>query len=301
MTIRGIDVSKWQGKINWAQVAAGGEAFAIIKATEGALRPGLADAQAIAQFGLDPDFRANWAEAKAAGLVRGAYHFGRPDLGNSPEAEADWFWSIVGPVLEPGDLIALDLESGSGDLHAWAARFLARLKAHAGFNPLLYASPSFLASRNITFRNVGGDYGLWEADWTANEPAPAAGWPVLAIWQYGSGGTLAGIAGRVDGDVFNGDRNTLLKYGKPGLAGAAPGSVTPPAPQPAPAPAPTPAPAPAPAPAPVPAPAPIPAPAPVPTPAPAPAPETFPAPPAGFVAWLEAVLAFIKRLFPNAT
>lgn len=203
-----------------------------MKATEGALSAGTPDGSAIAQFGLDPDFRANWAGARAAGLVRGAYHFGRPDLGNSPEAEAAWFWSVVGGSIEPGDLIALDLESGSGNLAGWTARFLAALKAHAGFNPLLYASPNFLATRGINFRNVGGDYGLWEADWVATEPAPAAGWPVLAIWQYGSGGTLAGIAGRVDGDVFNGDRATLLKYGKPGLAGAATGNVTPPPPAP---------------------------------------------------------------------
>lgn len=167
--------------------------------------------------------------------MRGAYHFGRPDLGNSPEAEAEWFYSVVnGSGIEPGDLLALDLEMGTGSLAWYAARFEAKLRALCGFNPMFYASPNFMATRGINFGNIGGSYGLWEADWQATMPAPAAGWPVLAIWQYGSGGTLAGINGRVDGDIFNGDRATLLKYGKPGVAADKGGSVTPPVTPPAP-------------------------------------------------------------------
>ena len=213
--IKGIDVSKWQGAINWQQVKADGIEFAIIKATEGALPVGTYDAPAIAQFGLDPDFRSNFANAKAAGIARGAYHFGRPDLGNTAQAEAEWFYSIIGSSLQPGDLVALDLEEKASALAQWAAQFEAELRALCGFNPFFYASPGFMSANGITFANIKGSYGLWEADWTSAMPPPAAGWPVLAIWQDGSAGTLAGINGKVDGDIFNGDLATLLKYGKP--------------------------------------------------------------------------------------
>jgi len=191
------------------------------------MAPATDDATAIKWFGQDPYFRSDWAAAKKAGLVRGAYHFGRPDLGNTPEHEADWFWSRVGPVLQPGDLLALDLECGVGALAPWAARFLARLTAHAGFYPVLYASPVFLATHGITYKNIGAKYGQWLADWTPHNPGPQNGWPVLALWQFGAT-TLAGI-GKVDGDIFQGDRATLLKYGKPGAIAPATKPTSPPA------------------------------------------------------------------------
>jgi lysozyme len=62
MPVQGIDVSRWQGKIDWASVAAAGKQFAFIKATEGGDH-------------IDPRFLENWHGAKQAGLVRGAYHF----------------------------------------------------------------------------------------------------------------------------------------------------------------------------------------------------------------------------------
>jgi lysozyme len=216
--LKGIDVSKWQGAIDWPAVAADGVAFAIVKATEGALKPGTPDAEAIDKKGLDPSFRSNFSHARAAGLVRGAYHFGRPDLGNGPDAEAEWFYSVVGPSLHPGDLIALDLESGLGNLAPWAAEFMKHLHGKAGFNPLFYASPSFMDVHGISYQSIHGDYGLWEADWTAHMPAPGGHWPVIAIWQYGSAGTVKGIGTRVDADLFNGDRAQLLHYGKPAPA-----------------------------------------------------------------------------------
>ena len=62
---QGIDVSQFQGEINWAEVHAAGMAFAFIKATEG-------------ETLVDPTFETNWAQAKQQGLLRGAYHFYRP-------------------------------------------------------------------------------------------------------------------------------------------------------------------------------------------------------------------------------
>jgi lysozyme len=220
--IKGIDVSKWQGisSIDWPALRAAGVEFAFIKATEGALAPGTDDATAIAQFGLDPAFRWNWNAAQLAGIARGAYHFARPDLGNTPEAEADWFLSVVNPpTLATGDMLAVDGEMGAGQYGSWYSRCLGQVRAGSGYPPLLYGSPNYLARVGVTFAVVHGSYGLWLAEWPAGGladgiPAPPAGWPVVAFWQYGSAGALPGL-GRCDGDVFNGTTEQLALYGKP--------------------------------------------------------------------------------------
>ena len=94
--IEGIDVSNHQGHIDWAAVADAGKAFAFMKATEG--------------LGfIDPFLALNWSQSKEHGLCRGAYHFARPELG-SGAAQAEFFLSTL--ALEPGDLLALDLEDG---------------------------------------------------------------------------------------------------------------------------------------------------------------------------------------------
>ncbi|HZU06656.1 MAG TPA: GH25 family lysozyme, partial [Chloroflexota bacterium] len=96
MAIDGIDVSNNNGTIDWGKVAAGGKEFAVIKATEGL------------NF-TDQDFDYNWREARAHGLVRGAYHFARPSEGTGRQ-EALYFLSRVVEVIEVGDFLALDLE-----------------------------------------------------------------------------------------------------------------------------------------------------------------------------------------------
>lgn len=246
-----MDVSKWQGVVPWASDAAR-EGFAFMKATEGGLVPGTGDAQAIQLFGLDPQFRANWHQSRAVGLIRGAYHFARPDLGNSAAAEAAWFLYVVGDLL-PGDLLALDAECGGGNFGQWCRQWLAYVHDRVGFWPLFYTFRSWPAAHGVTFTGIGGGSGLWlSAPDVADVPPPVAGWPLTAIWQKASG--------VVGGDIFNGTRDQLLKYGKP----------APPPPPPAPAPPPpVPVPTPAPPPEPVPVPAPPP-PAPPPTPAPPP-------------------------------
>lgn len=259
--VLGMDISKWQGVENW-NVNAPKIQFALMKATEGALTPGTSDAVAIKEFGLDPQFRTNWAQAKAHGLVRGAYHFARPDLGNSAAQEAAWFVHVVGSDLQPGDIVALDFEpTPSVNWAGWATEWMLAVKAAFGFNPLFYSFRVFPTKYKITYTFVkshGVDPGLWLSAPDGPVPAPpVGGWPFTAIQQRASG-----VPG---GDIFFGTLDQLKKYGKPGLAGDATGSVTPPAPKPAPAPTPVPTPAPA--------PAPKPEPAPVPAPTPQPAPE----------------------------
>lgn len=76
----GVDVSNWQGCVNAAALKADGADFLIAKVTEG-------------NGYTDPVGDCNIQAAIDAGMYTGAYHFARPDLGNSPEAEADWFLS----------------------------------------------------------------------------------------------------------------------------------------------------------------------------------------------------------------
>jgi GH25 family lysozyme M1 (1,4-beta-N-acetylmuramidase) len=215
----GYDVASHQGYPNWAAVAGSGAAFAITKATESVDY-------------LNPTFAYNWSGIKAAGLTRGAYHFARPDC-SGPENEAAWFYHIVGPLLEPGDLLALDLEDYNGSLSSrpsevagWALRFLRYLEQLAGYKPLLYVSPSVISEYGLT-DPAFGEYGLWLAAWGASFPPTPAPWPVIAFWQSGDDGRVAGINGAVDVDRFNGPAASIPLYGKPEAA-------TPPDPEPEP-------------------------------------------------------------------
>ena len=185
----GIDVSHHQEAIDWSAVAADGVDFAFVKATEGVDH-------------ADTRFCGNWADAKTAGLVRGAYHFFRAD--RDGRAQADHFHRAV--ELRPGDLPAVvDVETLDGatpeqliaNLRTWL--FLTEIRT--GAKPLIYTNLKFY------YRHLAGHfdgYPLWIARYSSHAPAlsPAT---APAFWQYGNRGRVAGIAGDVDLDVFLGD------------------------------------------------------------------------------------------------
>jgi lysozyme len=207
----GIDVSNHQVAIDWTKVASFGIEFALIKATEGTTF-------------RDPSFAANWSAAKANGLARGAYHFPRADLGTNPRDEADHFLAIVGSQgLDVGDLLALDIEDSPGspqpaDLLDWVSTWLAHVRANVGFRPLIYSTAGYLAGHNLTNKAELGEHGMWLASWFNTRPttfpAPPAGWPLVAVHQWTSKGSVPGIAGLVDLDLFNGPIDRFRLYGK---------------------------------------------------------------------------------------
>jgi lysozyme len=203
MAIPGIDISNWQGRITWSAVAADGIQFAIAKASESTTY-------------ADPWFLRNWWGMKAAGIARGAYHFARPDE-NAPEAEADYFWARIQAVggLLPGDVLALDMEAGSGNLAAWTNRCLARLGALCGFRPFLYSGAWFMEPRGLYGDPELAQHGLWLAHYSSTAPAPPPDWPFVAIWQYTDGLPVAGIGGGVDGNWFDGTVEQFTAYGLP--------------------------------------------------------------------------------------
>jgi GH25 family lysozyme M1 (1,4-beta-N-acetylmuramidase) len=199
-TLEGIDVSHWQGTIDWTKVAAAGKKFAIIKATESTNY-------------IDPMYATNHAGAKSAGLWTGAYHFAQPSTNtNDAVLEADYFAAHIN--LGPGDLIpALDLEVSGGlsvtALKAWVMSFMKEVTARVGTRPMIYTSPSFWSKYmgNTTALADAGYTTLWIAHWGVTSPTvPANNWGGhgWTFWQYTSSGTVPGITGRVDLDRFNG-------------------------------------------------------------------------------------------------
>jgi GH25 family lysozyme M1 (1,4-beta-N-acetylmuramidase) len=191
----GIDVSHWQGTIDWAKVKAAGKKFAFIKATEST------------DF-LDDKWATNRSQAKAQGIKVGAYHFARPGT-NTGDAvnEANWFVKHAKPVS--GEMLpVLDLEVTGGltdaQLEAWAKSFLDRVYSLTGVRGAVYTSPSFWSSNvgNSTKIAAAGYKVLWIAHWTSSTSPtlPANNWNGngWTFWQYTSSGTVSGISGRVD-------------------------------------------------------------------------------------------------------
>ena len=200
--LKGIDISRWQGVINWNAVKDQVN-FAIIKASGG-------------DDGLYPDgqFVRNRDEARRLGIPRGFYHFA--GAGN-PEQEAQHFANVVGG-LQKGELVVLDWEVPHSNPVDWCNRFLKKAEALFGVKPLIYLSGS--TARGLNWQPVvDGNYGLWIAQWGNNDDIPdgnpsSGQWPFWALWQYSSTGSVNGIAGRVDLDLFNGDDiNNFYKYG----------------------------------------------------------------------------------------
>ncbi|HEY4189147.1 MAG TPA: glycoside hydrolase family 25 protein [Candidatus Limnocylindrales bacterium] len=198
--IEGIDVSHYQGTIDWARVAAAGKRFAFMKASD-------------STDYVDPTYVTNRAQAKLQGLKVGAYHFARPDATPGDAiAEADHFIAAAG--WGGGDLVpVLDLETTGGlnvaNLQAWVSAFLGRIYDRTGVKAMIYTSPSFWTNKmgDTQAFAAAGYKSLWIAHWTTNPSAtvPASNWAGngWTFWQYTSDGAVPGILGRVDLDRYN--------------------------------------------------------------------------------------------------
>lgn len=199
----GIDVSKWQGAIDWTAVAADGIDFAFIRVSDGL-------------YYQDAYFQANWSEAKANGIVRGVYQFFRSD--EDPVAQAQYLLDEMGP-LEPGDLPPVcDVETADGQSAATIAdrvqTWLDVVEGALGVKPLIYTSPGVWGS--IVNSGAFSDYPLWVAHWGASCPTMPTGWTDWVVWQTSDNGSIAGISGDVDTNKFNGGMAALQAFGTEG-------------------------------------------------------------------------------------
>jgi lysozyme len=205
--VQGIDVSEFQGTINWTAVKNAGIKFAFIRVSDGTYQ--------------DPKFATNWAGAKSAGILRGAYQFFRAS--DDPITIADQFLAKMGP-LGDGDLPpVLDVEVTDGQsattIRTRMEQWLAHVEQKTGRTPFIYVSPGF-------WPNVGSPneshYRLWVANWQVTCPSlPAGGWSTWQMWQKADNGSVGGISGAVDLDEFNGSLAQLqvLAGGAPYAAG----------------------------------------------------------------------------------
>ncbi len=219
----GIDVSSYQGEINWTSVYRCGYRFAFIKATAGDNRsPQL----------IDTKFTTNIRRARNAGLLVGAYHYAYPQY-NSAEDEALFFVDIAGEYISHGYLRpALDLEEGGNtyspqELSNWIHAWMNVVKNLTGVEPLLYLNSNY--STNCVDESVT-KYDLWIAHWACDfTSTPNIGpWATWSFWQYYGPGektdysngcgfnSVDGIEdpdqNGVDLDVFNGNWDKLSNF-----------------------------------------------------------------------------------------
>ena len=198
LAIHGVDVSKWQGSIDWAAVRGAGTQFAFIKATEGGDH-------------VDERFLDNWHGAKAAGVPRGAYHFMywcRP-----AHEQAAWFRANV--PADPDALPpVLDLEWNGAprtcprkqpreEALANIRHMLDAMEAYTGKRPIIYTDITF--HREVLEGELE-DYPRWLRS-VAAEPEQRFNSRSWMLWQYTATGRVPGISGDVDRNAFYGSES----------------------------------------------------------------------------------------------
>lgn len=210
--VQGVDVSAGQSNYDWQAANNSGVQFAYIKATEGTGY-------------TNPAFTAQYDGSYNAGIIRGAYHFGRPDVGDGA-SQATYFvqngggWSADGKTL-PG---ALDIEynylCGSNctasqtcwslsqaDMAAWISAFVTTYFQATGVYPVIYSTYNWYNQCVGTLGDFSANCPFWIACPTSDGTICTSGgtlpynWGYYTFWQYQVGGS--------DLDVFNGPYSQL--------------------------------------------------------------------------------------------
>src|SRR3954468_14312582 len=209
-----IDVSHWQGHINWPALAKAGVVAAFIKATNGA-------------FQTDDQYSRNIQGARAAGIKVGSYHFMLSS--QDPDQQAEKFLATASSAQDL--LPALDCEWDLKGKHdrwldvpakarvAMIGRFIARVQKTLNVSPIIYTATSWWRPMLGTATKYSGTKGaanfgdcpLWIAAYTKTPPrilpAPWAKW---TLWQYTGSGKLPGVAGTVDIERLSTSLDALL-------------------------------------------------------------------------------------------
>ena len=201
--IQGIDISRWQGEIDWASVKAAGTRFAYIKATEGGDH-------------IDPAFQRNWEGARRAGVPRGAYHFVywcRPaheqavwfkqQIPNDPEAlppVLDVEWNGHSKTCPKKVERSLALEK--------IRLMLTELEQLTGKKPVIYTDITF---HKDVLEGEFNDYAYWIRS-TAAKPEVRYKDRPWAFWQFTTTGRIPGIKGDVDRNAFYGNEGEFTGW-----------------------------------------------------------------------------------------
>jgi lysozyme len=205
--VHGIDISRWQGDIDWRSVKAAGTRFVFIKSTEGGDH-------------IDPRFLQNWNGARAAGIPAGAYHFVywcRP-----AHEQAQWF---VQHIPQTNDALALppilDVEwnGHSRTCPRKVSRetaiekmllMLRELEQHTGRRPIIYTDIPFHKDV-IEGTNAFEGYPFWIRS-TAAKPEERYANRRWEFWQFTTTGRVPGIRGDVDRNAFYGSEQEFQAW-----------------------------------------------------------------------------------------
>jgi GH25 family lysozyme M1 (1,4-beta-N-acetylmuramidase) len=214
--LNGIDVSHWQGTVNWTLVKSSGISFTYVKA---------GGANSSGSY-TDPMFAQYVAGAKAADLSVGAYWYALPQTGIDPTTDAynqaTYFANVMKQSMATyGDIMpVLDFETAgslsSSDQITWISVFMDTVKHLTNRNVMLYSYEDFISSNNnwnYHFENAP----LWIAHYTASNPSNPippniAGWTSWTAWQYTETGSVPGVIGNVDKDFGPYSLSTMGGY-----------------------------------------------------------------------------------------
>ncbi|MGH3646414.1 MAG: GH25 family lysozyme [Micromonosporaceae bacterium] len=208
-TVSGLDVSQAHGTIDWNAVRAAGFQWAYLKATEGTTVK-------------DSRFNTYYPAAYYAGVIRGAYHFARPNL-STGTVQADFFasnggaWSADSRTL-PG---ALDIEpnpySGGycygltqSGMRSWISAFLSRYQARTGRWAVIHTTRSWWVKCTGNYTGFTSRHPLWLVHWSSGPGSIPGGWPTWTFWQHTNCRVVSGVPGCANGGYFNGDRTRLI-------------------------------------------------------------------------------------------
>lgn len=201
--VHGIDVSKWNGDIDWRAAKKSGVSFAFIKATEGKDR-------------IDSSFERNWREASAAGVPHAPYHFYY--FCSTADEQADWFIRNVPkasvrlpPVLDAEWNHAsptCKLQPDAVTVRAALKRFMDRIQTHYGKRPIIYTTVDFHRDNLVGHFD---NYHFWLRS-TAAHPENIYASRRWQFWQYTATGVVPGIKGNTDINVFAGTHTNWQKW-----------------------------------------------------------------------------------------
>ncbi len=190
----GIDMSHYQGKVDWEKLNSINSttpiSFMILRATMG-------------KSGKDRHFKEYWQQARHKNIVMGAYHYYRPNEPGLPQAQN----FIESVKLLPGDLLpVIDIEKEPrkrkiAELKTELSIFINAIEKHYGVKPILYTGDSFYQSYLAT--GEFDHYPLWIANYNLASLPKTSHW---VIWQFSERGKLEGINENVDLNIFRGNK-----------------------------------------------------------------------------------------------
>jgi GH25 family lysozyme M1 (1,4-beta-N-acetylmuramidase) len=204
--VLGMDVSSFQGDVDWQSAANNGAQFAYVKASEGSTY-------------TNPNFGQQYGGSYDVGMIRGAYHFALPNNGASGASQADFFiqsgggWSADGKTLPP----ALDIEYNpytgnscydlsQGDMVSWIADFVNEMHARTSKYPMIYTTFDWWQTCTGNSSAFAATDPFWIASYSASPPTSIpAGSATYTIWQNADSGIFPG-----DQNEFNGDYSRLI-------------------------------------------------------------------------------------------